>query len=54
MPKWTQEWGPFSDSAFQSVHPRPQPRTFEPHKNRGFELNVPVYIFLNSDIVPIR
>lgn len=33
---------------------RPQPRTFEPHKNRGFELNVPVYIFLNSDIVPIQ
>ena len=33
---------------------RPKPRTCEPHKPRDFELNDPMYIFLNSQIAPIQ
>ena len=54
MPNWTQEGGPVLRFSLPDVPTwRPQPRTCEPHKNRGFELSVPVYIFLNSDIAPI-
>ena len=33
---------------------RPQPRTCEPRKPRSFELNAPLYLFLNSHIAPIQ